>query len=199
MSVAVQVKISNEATALLMRLGNQPALMRAITKEMNNQMLGDDGLRTHIITQHLNAQPHPSDPSNHELGRVTSRLANSVYATTEGTATTVESHIGSNVKYARIHEYGGTIKRLQLAGSVHLRTDAKGNLLKGVARFASKKVNKKGELKHKRFLNVPYAGGKRFEIVMPERAPFRTGIAEKIDDVGKGISEAIVNYWGGGQ
>jgi len=196
MSVGVQVKISSEAEGLLLRLGNQPGLMRALTREMEVQMDGDDGLRTHIITKHLNAQPHPSDPSNHELGRVTSRLANSVYATTESTATTVDGHIGSNVAYAAIHEYGGTIKRVLLAGSVRLRADRKGNLLKGVSRFARKADSSKGKA-HKQFVNVPFAGGKRYETVMPERAPFRTGISEKIDDMGKGLSEAVVDYWAG--
>jgi len=196
MSVGVQVKISSEAEGLLLRLGNQPGLMRALTREMEVQMDGDDGLRTHIITKHLNAQPHPSDPSNHELGRVTSRLANSVYATTESTATTVDGHIGSNVAYAAIDEYGGTIKRVLLAGSVRLRADRKGNLLKGVSRFARKADSSKGKA-HKQFVNVPFAGGKRYETVMPERAPFRTGISEKIDDMGKGLSEAVVDYWAG--
>jgi phage gpG-like protein len=197
-SVGIQVKISSEAEGLLLRLGNQPGLMRALEREMKVQMDGDDGVRQHIVQNHLRASPHPTDPSEHTLGRVTSLLANSTNSATsaiDATATTITAHIGSNVEYARIHEYGGTIKRLQLAGSVHLRADRKGNLLKGISRFARKFDSSKGKA-HKQYVTRQF-GSKRYEVVMPERAPFRTGIAEKIDDMGRGLSQAIIKYWGG--
>ncbi len=38
--------------------------------------------------------------------------------------------IGTNVVYARIHQLGGEITRKPYSGSVRLRTDAKGNLLR---------------------------------------------------------------------
>jgi phage gpG-like protein len=199
MSVGIQVKISSEAEGLLLRLGNQPGLMRALEREMKVQMDGDDGVRQHIVQNHLRADPHPTDPSEHTLGVKTRLLSNSTNSETsviDTTPTTVTAHIGSNVSYARIHEYGGIIKRVLLAGSVHLRADRKGNLLQGVSRFARKTDSSKGKA-HKQFVNRPFAGGKRYEIVMPERAPFRTGIAEKLDDMGRGLSGAIIKYWGG--
>lgn len=197
MSTALSITITPTAQALLQRIGNPQALLIHVQKAMQVAMDGDDGVRTNVVEKHLSAHPHPTDPKDHSLGVVTNRLRSSVWTTTTPTATGVDARIGSNVVYAPLHEYGGTVKRVMLAGSVRLRADAKGLLLKGVARFASKKSNKKGELKHKRFVNVPYAGGKRFEIVYPERAPFRTGVAEKLDDMGQAVSKAIVDYWKG--
>jgi phage gpG-like protein len=217
-SVAVQIKISNEAEALLQRFNNSAALSRTVVQAMRVAMEGDDGLKTHIITKHLNAQPHPSDPSNHELGRVTSRLANSVYTTTAATATGVESHIGSNVKYAAIHEYGFN-GNVMVAGHIRKRSV----MLKFLAAEEKLKFKKpkreKGErpasydervFEAERIFNLELSSRTRGTVQrkvrvgdvtvrthqrqmnMPERSPFRTGIAEKIDFMGKSLSDAIV-------
>lgn len=48
--------------------------------------------------------------------------------------------VGTNKEYARIHNEGGVIQRMAYSGTVRLRTDAKGNILKkgNLARFAKK-------------------------------------------------------------
>lgn len=130
-------------------------------------------------------------PRPEKLGVRSDRLWKSIRrndASADGN--TITSSIGTNVEYAAIHEFGGTIRRVQLAGSVRLRTDAKGNLIRnerGGAVFASKK--------HKRAQNAPYAGGKRFDIVMPARPYLRPAIQDRVPFYEKRISAAIVAAW----
>ncbi len=107
----------------------------------------------------------------------------------------VKSAIGDNVVYAAIHEFGGRIVRKARSGTVRLRTGGRGGgvldeLLKGPggrgAIFASKH--------HKQVREVAYEA-KEHEINIPERAPFRTGIGERIDAYGKSISADLVAAW----
>lgn len=48
--------------------------------------------------------------------------------------------VGTNKEYARIHQEGGIIQRAAYSGTVRLRSDAKGNIVKSgnLARFAKK-------------------------------------------------------------
>lgn len=63
----------------------------------------------------------------------TGRLAGSVATNYDRTHAT----IGSNVRYAAIHQLGGTIQRAAYSKQVRHRTDAKGNLLR-TAQFSGK-------------------------------------------------------------
>ncbi len=115
--------------------------------------------------------PFPADEG--KLGVRSGRLRQSVRsvpATISGS--TVTSAIGSNVEYAGIHEFGGTIHRTVKAGTVRLRANRDGSLLKrgNLATFA------RGV--HKLARTVPYAGGKQYEIRIPARAPFGHGVAD---------------------
>jgi len=73
--------------------------------------------------------------------------------------------IGTNLGYARIHQLGGEIKRKPFSGSVRLRTDAKGNLLRqegrpNLAVFARRN--------HKRMVTKEFKS-EGYTIVMPKR------------------------------
>lgn len=76
-----------------------------------------------------------------------------------------EAGIGSNLVYAAIQHFGGKIQRKGKAGTVRLRTDAKGNLLR---------QGKNGKLavfarqSHKRAVERSYQG-KDYTITLPAR------------------------------
>jgi phage gpG-like protein len=89
-------------------------------------------------------------------------LASLVGAVTRGLA---DIRIGFADRPATIHQFGGTIKRTLAAGSVRLRTDAKGNLLRQeghdrLAVFAKRK--------HKRFVERQFEG-RDYEFTVPAR------------------------------
>lgn len=99
----------------------------------------------------------------HPILQVTNALARSV--TTRSGADYAQ--VGSNLAYASIHQFGGVIKRKGKAGTVRLRTDAKGNLLRqrghsNLATFARSS--------HKRYTERSYQG-KDYTIKIPAR-PF---------------------------
>lgn len=73
--------------------------------------------------------------------------------------------VGTAAPYGAIHQFGGTVQRHQRAGSVRLRTDAKGNLLR---------QGKSGHLaifanaRHKRVVERSFEG-KDYTATMPAR------------------------------
>jgi phage gpG-like protein len=187
MSNGIDITISGAALDLLPRLKDDAGLGRAIARTMDYQ---NQITVARIQTGHLSG---PTSDSS--LSVRTNRLRGSVRASKAlPTATGVVSSIGSNVVYAGIHEFGGVIKRTVKPGAVKLRTDKNGQLLRH---------GKNGKLatfaggQHKRFKTVKYAGGKTYEIVIPARAPFGHGIADRADDYGAAVSSAIVDYWKG--
>jgi hypothetical protein len=124
-----------------------------------------------------------------KLGVRTGHLRRSLRASRAVAAgTQITSTIGTNVVYAGVHEFGGTFKRTQLAGSVRLRTGSDGNLMRQASnpRLA---VFARGT--HKRFTNVPFSGGKRFTVSFPARAPIRRGIEDRMANYSAALSAAI--------
>ncbi len=108
-----------------------------------------------------------------QILRDTGRLMNSI-AHTAGDSEVV---IGStNVEYAAIHQFGGAIQRKGRAGSVRLRTDARGNLIRqkgygNLAVFAKQR--------HKRAVGRDYQGRDYvIPIVARSFAPLRGGRAD---------------------
>ena len=184
MSVQVQITLTKEAEQIVRKLQTLPvAVMKAIAAGMDKANQFAVG---RIQKDHLTGTgPFPVEL--HKLGKRSSRLLGSVNASpavVEGE--TVRSGIGSNVSYAAIHEFGGRIHKERSTKFVRLKTDARGNLvrnLKGGAIFAKKK--------HNRFKSVR-AVVPQHDINIPERAPFRTGIAEAAPDYRREISRAII-------
>jgi phage gpG-like protein len=137
----------------------------------------------------------PFPVEEHRLGIRANRLRQSLrnspaVVIMSGNGGSVEASIGSNVEYAAIHEFGGVIKRTVKAGSVRLRTDRKGNLLRqkdNLAIFAKTK----GDKAHKQFREVSFAGGNTYEIRIPARAPLGHGIADNETTFTRAIARAI--------
>lgn len=190
---AIDIKLSDEAKGLLNRIQDTAGMNRAIARELDVQL---NLIVGHIVAKRMTGTG-PFPVSEHRLGVRTGLLRRSLRtskATVVGNVVT--GAIGSNVRYAGIHEFGGTIKRVLLAGSVRLATDHKGNLLRQgpngkLAVFARKS--------RKSVATVPFAGGKRYEITIPARAPITTGIQDKATETGNAISGAIIRFWNGGK
>jgi phage gpG-like protein len=135
----------------------------------------------------------PFPVEEHRLGIVTNRLRSSLRATApvvSGLECTTS--IGSNVKYAPLHEFGATFQRTSQPGVARLKANARGELVMrgNLATFA-----RKGS---KRFVAVPFTGGKTYKVTIPERAPVRTGIRENMPTYNRFLREEIIKAMPGG-
>jgi len=172
MSQAFDIEIAGDLMDAIPRIKDQDGFARACARTMDyeNQLTV-----TQIQAQHLSG---PTTDSS--LSVRTNRLRGSINASKAVIlGTGVASTIGSNVVYAPIHEFGGVIQRTVKAGSVKLRTNKQGEILRG---------GKNGKLaifagaRHKLFKEVKFAGGKNYTITIPARAPIGHGIADRLPD-----------------
>ncbi|RHW21889.1 phage virion morphogenesis protein [Pseudomonas jilinensis] len=97
--------------------------------------------------------------------QVTNALARSI--TTQAGADFAQ--VGTNMPYAAIHQFGGTIERAPYGGKLRLRTDRQGNLLRRgkngkLATFA----REKGPRAHKNYVERRYEV-KAYKIEIPAR------------------------------
>jgi hypothetical protein len=145
-----------------------------------------------IQKDHLSGRgPFPAE--EHRLGVRSQRLRAAAWAAkAEVSGGQVNSSIGDNVEYAAIHEFGGRIVRKPFSGQVRLRTNAAGELLRQIGHGGHLAIFAKAE--HKRVKTVDFQS-QGFEIQMPERAPFRTGIGERMGDYGEAVSSDLVDEW----
>lgn len=177
---------------LLQRMRNAPAVVlpamkRALDAEMQHTI-------AHITEQRLGGQgPYPV--SQHRLGRVSHQLAESLDSTRaviSGT-TLSASAISTGVKYAAIHEFGGVIEFKPRPGSVRLRLDARGQLVRQAdgrgARFA--------RAEHKRARTVTFMT-KGHKVTMPARAAIRTGIEDRAPAIAAALGAAAAKALDGG-
>lgn len=123
----------------------------------------------------------PFPPALHKLGVRTNRLRSSIRATApriEGNS--VVSEIGTNVVYARVHEFGfdGKVPIFQHQVRSFLR------------RVAGKKRRRRVK-EHTRGIFGP--AFKRLR--MPQRMPIAAGLADRADIYGRRFSQAIERAW----
>jgi len=186
MSTTVNIQLTEQAKALIARMETLPArALTAVAGAMDRENLLTIA---HIQRAHLTGVG-PFPPEQHKLGVRTNRLRNSVTASSASVeGQRVDSAIGSNVIYAAVHEFGARIHHEARETKVRLRIDARGSLVRQLnhphlAVFAGRT--------HKRAKEVSAQVG-AYDVEMPERAPFRTGIRERATNYGKSISRAIV-------
>ena len=191
MNLAIHIEVSGEAQEVLRRLSDGRVL-GAVGAAMDRE---NQFTIAHISAVRMRGNDgKPFDAGLHVLGIRTNRYRSSLRnskAVVSGSQ--VESAIGSNVKYAGIHEFGGTIKVGARKGVARLRTDRSGGLMRQVG-HGNLAVFARGG--HKRVKAVPYVAPAH-EIQMPERAPVRSGIEDRARDYGSAVSGAIVNFWAG--
>lgn len=185
MAAQLQIQIPPASRQLLERLKAMPGRVpQIVAAGMKKQ---DPFTVTAIQQNHLTGLG-PFPPEQHKLGVRSSRLRGSVIASEPViTGEQVSTSIGSNVKYAAIHEFGGVIRIGARTTQIGLRTDRRGNLLRqplhrNLAVFAFK--NQK--LARRQTVTIP-----AHDIPMPERAPFRTGIRECLPDYAQAIATAF--------
>jgi hypothetical protein len=187
--VNVQITLSPEALATAKKLEAMPgALPAAIAAGVDK---GNEYAIAKIQREHLTGKG-PFPPAEHRLGVRTNRLRSSLTRTPAVIAgQVISSSIGTNVKYAAIHEFGGVIHKPARSAKVRHRITASGALMRNLkhsnlAMFAKKKHTRAREIN----VMIP-----AHDITMPERAPIRTGLAASGDIYKKAIGRAINDAW----
>lgn len=112
------------------------------------------------------------------------RLASSIVARADADSAVV----GTNVRYAAIHQFGGEITRAAHSGWVRLRTDARGNLLRQ-GRAARLAVFAKDS--HKRARKVQYTSD-GWKTKIPAR-PFLALTQVEADSIERTVSDYLAN------
>jgi len=189
----IEFALSGPALQVLARCTDTRALGAAIAQEVDrqNQLTIDQIIRKYLkfpFTKKSGGKVSKQPTTLQGLRYITGRLASSVNrvpAVVNGDS--IVSAIGSNVKYAGIHEFGGRIQMPARARRIHF--------IEG--KFASEKSFKR-HLKKFTGAKRLIAYGRPYTINMPERSYLRRGIADRQEATGKGVSRAIVRYAQGG-
>ena len=177
--MSLTITLSPKAQALLAAAPQwSTAIKEGIRKALNKELdLAVDYIKRVKLTRR--------GPTT--LGVINNRLRTSVWQQPAAIAgDVIVASIGSNVRYAGVHEFGGTFTRTTKAGSVRLKADSSGNAQKrgNLATFA-----KRGA---KNVKTVSFAGGKSYSVTVPARAPFRTGLEERSPNISRALSNAVV-------
>jgi len=182
----LQIKLSPEAEKIVAGYQTLPArLVTAVVAGMKEANLF---AIANIQRAHLRGKG-PFPPSEHKLGVRTGRLLGSVWDTdpTPVSNTQIQSFVGSDVIYAGPHEYGGVIHHPALQLKLRHAVDKKGSLLKQRTNSNLLKFAKRGKPARESTVQ-----GKAYDVTMPERAPFRAGLAESAPEYTRSISEKIM-------
>jgi phage gpG-like protein len=184
-----KIELTPEAEKVLSGLQTlPPRLAREIANAMN---LENQFTLANIVQNHLTGKgPYPVE--QHKLGERSHLLRNSARTSDAVIAgDKVESAIGSNVKYAGVHEFGARIHIPSHPVTVRLRTDARGNLVRQLGHSNLAMFARAG---HKRVRAVK-TQTKAYDVNIPARAPFMTGIRERSKNYALAVSRAIANAW----
>lgn len=163
---------------LVQKFDKMPQRVQAeVETEMNDLI---DDLRNYVITNKLSGQV---------LRHITGNLWRSIQSLVQklGSKITGIVYASSDCKYAAIHEYGGTIHMPARGGSVRLRVDARGNLLR-------QKTNDKlavfAKASHKRAISRDFKSAS-YDIVMPERSYLRSSLRDNKDQIIQRLQGAV--------
>ncbi len=191
MPADITIKFTPSAEALLARYDALPSrvpLAMAAAMDRQNQLTIAYTTKTYL------SFPRNQPPVLNGLRVITNRLRGSIRATkTVINGQSISSTIGSNVRYAAVHEFGGTFTVQRKGGIVRLKTDSVGNLLRQgpngqLAIFARKKSKRAKEVQF---------GPHTYTVTYPERMPIRRGIADQSGAYTDAISAAVVKELNG--
>jgi hypothetical protein len=198
MSAGVRIEISERGQELIRRYGDVTGMLKAVQKrfDLENQLtLGE--IKEKRLTGDGGDDPQPFPPSEHRLNRRTSKLVEAARVNsatiTGNTVWTSLGTMGSSVRYAILHEKGWTG---MVAPHIRSRTKEQQKLVL----LGAEKVTKAGNTVRKRVKVTAqgkdvFVGG--YKMTIPARAPFITGIRDRLPATAQGISEAVVEYYGG--
>lgn len=184
----LSIRLSPPAEAIVNSLTTLPArMLRGIASALREENENAIAITTTVYTGFPKDGPPVPGGLRHQSGLYNRSLRQQEPVIS---GNSVISAIGTNVPYARLHEFGGEITRTSKPGTARLRTNARGELIRGStggAVFA--------KATHKRAREVKFAGGKTFTAEYPERAPVRKGIRDNLPNYRAAISNAIVAAW----
>lgn len=190
MSTEIKITLDPQAERIVSGLQSLPMrVVNYIVAAMNQENLSTV---SHIQKERLNGVgPFPVE--EHRLGARSGRLWQSLWASpAEPTMNgQVDSSIGTNVKYAAIHEFGGRIHKPARLGKVRLRTDRRGVLVRQLG-HSNLAIFAKDRHKQARTVDTVIPA---HDVEMPERAPIRTGIADCAGNYRRTISQHILMAW----
>lgn len=181
--MTLEIEVSAEAKAAIARCGNTGGMLSALAREMDRQ-----NARTisHISRKQLSfPKTGPTQP--HGLRHKSGRLKGAIWASAARVSgSAITSDIGDNVKYARLHEFGADFTRK--GGKVRLRTDKSGALM-------GQKTNGRlavfAKRSHKMAREVAFGA---HPVHVPARAPFWTGIQERVPELVSALGKAATRY-----
>jgi hypothetical protein len=188
----IEIKITDRASEVVQRL--QPAvLLPVLAREMDKQ----NGNAIDLISRKYLSFPRQGPTTLEGLRFISGDYRNRLHASPATVVNgDIQSGIGANTvsksgfSYPKLHEFGGVVRRPAHNGSVRLRTDAKGNLVRQskfrqLAVFARKS--------HVRAKSVDYTA-KAHEAVYPARAPIQRGIADRLENYRDALSKAVIRF-----
>lgn len=173
----IQIQFSPQAQELLARVSDPRVALQAIRRGSdlaNQSTIG-------VIQKSFLSYPKSGPTTPEGLRVITNRLRGSVRASKAVIdGDTVVSAIGSNVKYAGVHEFGfqGSV---MVGGQIRKRRVFRDFLAKnGKATRRKVRVGDSYVTPHRRNVNIP------------ARAPFRRGITRNLETIRQIVSQSIV-------
>lgn len=185
----IRIELTTSAKALLARAPQWP---RALTTQLVRALDTENELTVGHIVKERATGKGPFPVSEGKLGVRTSRYRRSIRRTKAAVVgSTIESAIGSNVRYAGAHEFG-------FSGVVNVRAHRSQNRALDVFQVRGGNLVRGWEL--------PGAGGRgrrvatgfttvrahQMRMNMPARSPIRRGIEDRVPNYSQALSRAIV-------
>jgi len=160
--MSLKIELTSNARVILGEIrGFQGELAQAVARTMDEQ--------NELTVGHI-SRTKLSQRGPRTLGVVSNRLRGSVRRTAATiSGSTISSTIGTNVKYAAVHEYGTGPYKIRAKPGKALRFFAGGNVV-----FA-REVNHPG---------------------FPARGMFAAGLEERAENYSQAVSKAIEEAWG---
>ena len=174
MNWIIAIPLSASAKKLLANAQAFPVtLLRSIRTALNYEL----GLAVGYIQKYRLTGRGPFPAADGRLGGRTNRLRSSVWQTAaEIDGTTITASIGSNVKYARYHEEGGPFNI-----PAHRRR---------IIAFDRYERRGRGFVKTQSGIR---GNVRAHTVTFPQRAPFRRGLEDRVPNLSRAISRAVVD------
>lgn len=187
MSTVITIPFDAEGTTLLARMKNMPTIVRrAIMRGLDRA----GALVTGQITRTRFTGQGPFPVSEHRLGVKTNRLRGSLrWSKAQADVERISASIGTNVKYAGVHEYG-------YSGSVGVRAHRRKVPSRDVFAQRLTKTGKVSKRKGEKIASgVASVRAHRRTMQIPERAPLRTGLEENKQTFADTITAELRLAW----
>lgn len=194
MAEAIKISLESNAAEIVDRLNRFPAEMaQAICRALDYENELTVGA---IVRERLSYPRAFVGPLPHGLRVQTSRLRRSIRPSkARVVGSMVDSAIGSNVRYAGVHEFGfdGVVPV-----SAHTRHQVSEDVIQGKAGAARRGFEARQKREKVIASGVARVRAHSRKVHLPARAYVRTTIAERVPAYTSALSRAIVQAWTGG-